>query len=89
MSIKQKLIYLVLFILTIPSYIYARSILLNQDTFYTTHIGGFTMNMLLLMFLWGVYSEKTWKGKKGWIIFALGLGVIMTVLSLAGVETRF
>lgn len=85
---------MVLTALMIPSYIWMRQTLISQATSYRAIISDFNINMVILLGLWGWWAEKLekrkkWSKRKGWIVWGVGMVVLMTVLRLGGSATIF
>lgn len=83
--------FILLAILFIPAYIYGRSILIDQITYFLAYDSKLTINIILLFGLAGKYVSIYTKGMskiKGWAIwFIVILTLVMFFKYVGGLET--
>lgn len=77
----------------VASYMNVKDILLRQDAWVEVMQSPMTLNVVLLLFVWGVFADKTTKKMprwKGWLIWGIGYAALILVLAtVGGVPTRF
>lgn len=87
------IIFIIVGILTIPAYIYARQIMITNLTWAYVTRSNITLNFVLFLFLWGVISTRLTKTKKQviqWGVFVGGLTVIILFFKfIGGYQTIF
>lgn len=69
-----------------------KELMIRQDAWVQIVRSAMSVNLFLFLFMWGVVSERVTKGmprKKGWIVWGIGLAVIIGTLRLAGLPTIF
>jgi hypothetical protein len=93
-SNKRMLYYTALIAVAIFGYQYMVKDMTNQSPIAWVLKSNITLNLILLVFGWGVVSDnlakdKKWGKTKSWVVFLIGLFVIMVTLRLAGMSTIF
>jgi peptidoglycan/LPS O-acetylase OafA/YrhL len=74
-------------VLTVLGYQPAREVMISQYTWIIIQKSPVTVNLMLLLFLWGVSVDRMGKNKprwKGWALWAVGFVVIIVVYSVVG-----
>ena len=91
--IPTRLYYVTVGLLVIPAYIFGWQILTDQATCYVAILSKVTVNLVLLFFFVGMWTDRATKGmsrKKGWLIWAIvTICLIMFFKYVGGMETRF
>lgn len=87
------ILYILIAILTVLSYLQAKQLMIVQDAWIWIIKSNVTMNFIIFLFLWGVFIDKATKKmskKKGWAIWAVSLAILIMVFKyIAGMETIF
>ena len=81
------LAYVTIGCLMIPAYWYGRDTMLWFDSYVTITKTNMTLNFLLLFFFYGVLCDRLTKKmskRKGWIIWLIGLVLIMILFRFVG-----
>jgi len=79
-------------LLTIPSYLYGREIMISQINEWKAILSNFTVNFLLFLGLFGwLIGDMTKKMAKwkGWLIWGIAVGTLFLLLKLAGFDTLY
>jgi phosphoglycerol transferase MdoB-like AlkP superfamily enzyme len=82
----------IVILLTIPSYLYGRSIMISQISEWRAILSNFTVNFLLFLGLFGWLIDDMTKKMtkwKGWLIWGLATGMLFLLLKLAGFDRMF
>ena len=92
-KIPTRLYYIAVGLLIIPAYIIGWQILTYQSTSYLAILSKMTVNLVILFFLVGMWTDKYTKGMpklKGWLIWAaVTITLILFFKYIGGMETRF
>ncbi len=91
--IPIRLYYIAVGLLIIPAYTFGWQILTDQATCYVAILSKMTVNLIILFFLVGMWTDKYTKGMprwKGWLIWAaVTITLILFFKYVGGMETRF
>ena len=91
--IPTRLYYIAVRLLVIPAYLFGWQILTDQATCYIAILSKVTVNLILLFFFVGMWTDKYTKGMprwKGWLIWAIvTISLILFFKYVGGMETRF
>lgn len=93
-SNKRLIYYIVPIIIALFGYQYIVKTMSNQSPVSIILESNITLNLILLVFGWGVVSDniakdKKWARSKSWFVFLIGLFLIMVMLRLSGSKTIF
>ena len=92
-KIPTRLYYITVGLLIIPAYIIGWQILTDQATCYVAILSKMTVNLVILFFLVGMWTDKYTKCMprlKGWLIWAaVTITLILFFKYIGGMETRF
>lgn len=92
-KLKFWLPYLTAALACTAAYYPVRAVMTDQSTSYMALTSDVTVNLILILFFWGVTSDrltKSWPKWKGWALFFVGMAVLILFFRLVGdVRTIF
>ena len=92
-KIPTRTYYILAGVALIPAYAFGWRILTDQSTSYVAVLSKFTVNLVLLFFIVGVYVDKYTRDMprwKGWLIWAIVTACLILFFKyVGGMETRF
>jgi uncharacterized membrane protein YozB (DUF420 family) len=86
-AIPLWVVFVVVGVLTVLSYQPAREVMISQYVWIIVQKSPVTVNLALLLFLWGVTADRWGKNKtrwKGWMLWGVGFCVIIMVYTIVG-----
>lgn len=86
-AIPLWLVFAVVAILAVVSYQPARELMTMQYAWIIVKKSAITVNLMLLLFLWGVTADRVTKNRarwKGWMLWGLGFAAIIVAYSVIG-----